>query len=329
MCNLAIISTAHIHTDSYLKEIAGAADGRKIAAIWDDVVERGQRYAAKYNAPFFADLAEVLADPKIDGFIICSENTRHLRLLEKIISLGKPIFCEKPLATTAEDVDAIEKLLAASPAPLFCGYFMPWHGDLQQVRRMIAENAFGKIYRVRFRNAHTAAFGRWFDKPDLAWFAEPKLSGGGALIDLGTHAVHVVRTLFGKAGNVWATVRSESGEYPKVDDYGLIEIRFISGVLGTVEAAWTQNGGYNGLEIVGRDASLWNTADGYVWNPQGKIEKLPLAPARETRVERLVSIVRGKISQEEIAADLAATIDAVRIMAAAYQSAQMGHWVTL
>ena len=89
MPRLAFLSTAHIHTRSFLQSIADRADA-ECGAIWDDVAERGRDYAAQFAAPFVEDLDAVLADDRIDGFVICAENTRHLPLLEKVLPLGKP-----------------------------------------------------------------------------------------------------------------------------------------------------------------------------------------------------------------------------------------------
>ena len=325
--NIAILSTAHIHTKSFLDNLAKAADGRRAYAIWDDVADRGQRYATQYGAPFQPSLKKLLRDRAVDGFLICAENTRHLPLLRKALPVGKPVFCEKPLCTTEADARRVLALLRKRPCTLFCGYFQPFSGVMQAAARMIGDNAFGKITRVRFRNAHNAAYGRWFDSPDLQWFHNPALAGGGAFMDMGTHAIHLLRSLFGPVTEVWAEIRNEAGVYPAVDDFGVAHLRFASGVLGTVEAAWTQTGGIGGLEIGGSEKALWNNGTEYVVGDP-KADAVPLAPLpeRPTRVDRLVATIRGELTDAELAADFAAIVDSVAIMAAAYKSARTGKW---
>ena len=327
---IAVLSTAHIHTDSFLKNITTATDGRTVHAIWDDVVDRGQSYATKYNAPFQPELDALLADPEVDGFIICAENTRHLPLLEKALPLKKPVFCEKPLATTTADAQRIRALQTEHNTPLFCGYFQPFFGSNHAARQVVADGGLGRVTRVRFRNAHHAAYGRWFDKPALAWFTQPELSGGGAMMDMGTHAVHLLVSLFGRVESVWATIGNHAGIYPAVDDYGVAHLRFRDGTLGEVEAAWTQTGGRGGLEIVGSEGTLFDDGSGLVLARPGQpAEPLPTADARPDRVDRLVALHRGEISQPELDADLEACFHAVEIMAAAYESATLGTWVHL
>lgn len=331
MPRIAFLSTAHIHTKGFIENILNAGDGRQVAAIWDDVTERGQRYAAMAGAPFIGDLDALLADSSIDGYIVCAENTRHLPLLRKVLPVGRPVFCEKPLVTTDADLAEVKSLLQAHPATLFCGYFQPFSADMLAVARLVREQAFGRITRIRYRNAHHAAYGRWFDNPDLAWFYDPALSGGGAFMDMGTHALHLVRTLFGPATAVWADIGNHSACYPTCDDYGIAHLRLASGILGTIEAAWTQTGGLGGLEIVGSDQALWNTPQGYVVGAPGK-PATPLVPAdagKPTRVDRLVAAIRGEIPADELKADFEACADTVSLMAAAYASARSGQWESL
>ncbi len=327
---ISFLSTAHIHTKSFLDNIAQAGDGRRARMIWDDVEERGRRYAESAGAQFTADAAAVIHDPETDGFIICAENTRHLPLLEAVIPVGKPVFCEKPLVTSTADLKRVRSLLEQHPeTTLFCGYFQPWSAQMAGIRRLIEEEAFGQITSVRYRNAHHAAYGRWFDNPDVAWFCQPALSGGGALIDLGTHALHLLRLLFGPADKVWAQAGNESGNYPEVEDYATVHLRFANGARGLMETSWTHTGGLNGLEITGSKKSLWNTADGYVTGAPGETP-VPVPPGEgsPTRVDRLVAAVRGEVGEAERQADLAATMDAVAIVEAAYRSAKSGAWET-
>lgn len=324
---IAVLSTAHIHTRGFLDRITKSTDGRQVYAIWDDVPERGRRYAADFKAKFVSSLSRLLRDENVDAFLICAENTRHLALLKKALPLGKPVLCEKPLATTVRDAVKVAALVAQHGTTLFCGYTQPFDGGMQAVAQMLAGKSFGNVTRVKLRVAHNAAYGRWFDHPDLQWFAKLELSGGGAFMDLGTHAVHLLRTLFGPVTEVWATIRNESGAYPAVDDAGVAHLRFASGVLGTVEASWTQTGGIGGLEITGSEKSLWNNGrENVVGKPGEEAVAVTALPGKPCNVDRLGAVIRGEIPAEELQADLAAILDSVAIMEAAYTSSKTGRW---
>lgn len=326
--NIAILSTAHIHTKSFLENLTKATDGRCAYRIWDDVPARGKKYAETFGSTFESKLDAVIKDPAVDGFLICAENTRHLPLLKKVLPLGKPVFCEKPLVTTVPELKQVQKLLAANPkTALFCGYFQPFGGQMRAIKQMIQDGALGKITHVRFRNAHHAAYGKWFDNPDLAWFVQPKLSGGGALMDMGAHAVHLLSHLCGPATKAWGVVKNRSGIYGKVDDHGISQIEFANGVLGTVEAAWIHQGGPGGLEVQGSNGAVWQEGGTYVWGKPGqKAEQVVALPDAPTRVDRLIAAIRGELSAAELAEDVVACQQAVAVMAATYKAGSTGKW---
>jgi len=325
MPRITILSTAHIHTEGFLKRLAEAAGGTHL--VWDDVAERGRDFAERFGARFTADLAEAVADAETDGFVICAENTRHAELLRAAVPAGKPVMCEKPLTTASADARAVLELVEEHGTPITTGYFMPFGGAMQGVAAALEEGTLGTLTHVGHRNAHQGGYGRWFDSEALAWFAKPELSGGGALLDLGTHSVHLLRTLFGPVREVWADIGNRSGVYPAVDDHGIIHLRFASGLLGTVEAAWIHRGGRGGLECFGDQGALWQQGQ-EVWTKpaDGDAAVLAAGTAQPDRIDRLLAVVNGELPEAAWRADLEAAADAVAILEAAYASAESGSW---
>jgi predicted dehydrogenase len=327
MINIAMLSCAHIHTRGYASDIA-KRENCGLAAIWDDVPDRGRRYAGEFKSEFLPDLEAVLARQDIDGFVICAENTRHLPLLKAAIPVRKPIFCEKPFTTASADAAEAMRLIRKHGTVVHMGYGMPFGTKMQGLKRLLVEGALGTLTHARVRSAHNAAYGRWFDSPDLAWFTDPALSGGGAFMDLGTHAVHAVRSLLGPVVKVFATIANKSGAYPNVDDYGLAVLQFLTGVTCTVEASWVQNGGIGGMEICGGKGSAYNDPKlGLIYSvPNQDPQPVPDAPARPTGVARLVAAIEGQLTRDEVDADLICSADAVAIMEACYESSRTGQW---
>jgi predicted dehydrogenase len=328
MINLAMLSCAHIHTKGYLQDIAKRENCR-LVAIWDDVADRGKRYADEFKTEFVADLSAAIARKDVHGFVICAENTRHLPILKAAVPARKPIFCEKPFTTTAAEAAEAMKLIKKHGTIVHMGYGVPFGAKVRGVAKMLADGALGKVTHARFRNSHHAAYGRWFDSPDVAWFTDPVLAGGGALMDMGTHAVHALRTLLGPVDRVVASISNKSGVYTKVDDYGIALLAFHSGVIGTVEAAWVQTGGPCGLEITGSIGTVYQDPKlGLALVCPGKEpQPVPEADARPAQVGRLVATIEGKLAREEIDADLVCSADAAAIMEACYESNRTGRWV--
>ncbi|NKB69315.1 MAG: hypothetical protein GKR89_19770 [Candidatus Latescibacteria bacterium] len=327
MNSIAFLSTAHIHTKGFLDAIA-QRDDCQVAALWDDTAARGQRYADQYDTQWTDDLAGLVGRDDVDGFIVCAENARHLPLLEAAIPTGKPVFCEKPFTTTVADARRAVELIGAHGTIVHMGYFQPFAADMQGIAAVIDSGVLGKITHARYRNAHHAAYGRWFDSDDLAWFADPDLAGGGAFMDMGTHAVHLLRTLLGPVQEAAAVISNVSGIYETVDDNGTAWLRFADGALGTVEASWVQTGGLGGLEITGSKGTLFNDPQqGYVVAAPGE-EAVPVAPGQDqpTRVDRLVAAIEGRLGADEFGRDLQCAVDAVAIMEACYRSNRDGGW---
>lgn len=326
--SIALLSAAHIHTRGFLEEIS-QRDDCQLVALWDDMPERGKRYADEHGGEFSGDLAAVIGRDDVDGFIICAENTRHLPLLVAAIPTGKPVFCEKPFTTSVADARQALQLHREHGTVVHMGYFQPFSDVMQGVKKAIDDGVLGKITHARFRNAHHAAYGRWFDSEDLAWFHDQELAGGGAFMDMGAHAVHLMRSFLGPVEKVCATIGNAAGIYPGVDDYGTALFRFKSGALGVVEASWVQTGGSSGLEVTGSEGTIFNHPElGYVIGAPGK-DPVPVVKGEEkpTRVERLLRAIHGEVPAGELAADLQCAADAVAIVEACYASSEQGAWV--
>ncbi|MBA2482564.1 MAG: Gfo/Idh/MocA family oxidoreductase [Planctomycetes bacterium] len=328
MTRISFLSAAHIHAKGWIEDTVKAGDGRAVHAVWDDNAERGRSHAKIGNAAFVADLDAAVADTKADGFVICAENTRHLPILRKALATGKPVLCEKPLGTTAAEAREIQALVDRHGSRLVNGYVYPFEATYQAVSRLVEARAFGTVTHVRFVNAHGGAWWRWFDDATLAWFHDTALSGGGGMLDEGTHGVHLLRMLFGPVTRVWATARNLSGQYPSADDFGVMHLQFRSGVFGTVEGSWVQTAGRKGLEITGSEGALYKADSGYVAQKRGQ-QAVPVIPSngRPHYVDRLVATIRGEIGEDEHRRDLVAALDAVTIMDAAVRSAASGAWV--
>ena len=330
MPNIAFLSTAHTHTKGFLQAVADR-DDTSLVAIWDDMESRGRSWADEYGTELSGDLEAVVGREDVDGFIICAENTRHLPLLKAAIPARKPIFCEKPFTASVADAREAVSLIREHGTIVHMGYFQPFSPAMQGAITHVQSGALGRITHARYRNAHHAAYGRWFDSDALQWFADPDLAGGGAFMDMGTHAVHLLRTVLGPVAEVFATIGNVSGIYDRVDDNGVALFRFVSGALATVEASWIQTGGLSGLEVVGSEAALYSLPDrGFVTAKPGE-EPGHVAEGEErpTRVDRLVAAINGDLSREELDADLECAFDAVAIVEACYRSSASGTWVAV
>jgi len=323
---LALLSGAHSHTAGYLKEIRDDPD-LELVAVWDDMETRGRSIADEMGCEFSADLDGVLGGGDLDGTVICADNAGHRPLLEASCKAGIDVFCEKPMALTLEDADRMLAAVRESGCLAVFGYMQPFAGRARAAKKVLAGGKLGSVTQLHFRNAHHAAYGHWFDSEERRWFTQPEKAGGGAFLDMGTHAVHFVRTLFGPVNAVSAVIDNKSGVYPDVDDFGVALFEFESGATGVIEASWVCTAGPRGLEVIGSAGRL-EMHDGLKLTPftdkTGDTVDVPEEPEEPSRLSRLVALKQGKLDCAAMEADLVCCRDAVAIMEAAYESARTG-----
>jgi len=237
------------HLPSY-KEIAEA----NVLAIAGRRKKRAEEVARKFGVKkvYSGDdfIEKACSDPEIDVIDIGLPNFLHRKAAEIAAENGKHIICEKPLARSVDDakamLDAVERY-----GVINCyaenQVFFP---QTVRVKEMIENGAIGRVFWVRSREAH---FG-----PHSAWFWNPELAGGGALMDMGCHSVEVARYMIGKKpveASAWsATLVHDT----KAEDNSVALVRYEGGELGQAENSWAAHGGLDlRFEIYGSDGAIF------------------------------------------------------------------------
>ena len=236
---VALIGCAHIHTPGFIGQMNERGDAIRCKYVYDHENARAGKRAAeiKSGPSVVDDIAKILEDPEVGSVIICTETDRHEPVVLPAAAAKKNLFVEKPLGIGARDAYTMAAAIEAAGVIYQTGYFM--RGDLNYrfVREQIAAGAFGKITRVRGSNCHSGALGRWFDT-EWRWMADPKIAGVGAFGDLGTHSLDILLWLMGPVATCTAQIDPGTGAYPGCDETGEGLLRFESGAIGTLAAAW-------------------------------------------------------------------------------------------
>lgn len=231
---LGIMSVAHLHADSYVNNIRAVPDVELIG-ISDDVVERGQSFAAQHGTTYLGDHDALLA-LRPDGVLVCSENTRHRRLVEQAAAAGANVLCEKPLATTREDAAAMIAACRQAGVILMTAFPMRFSAPLLQVKAQLDQGNLGPVYCLNTTNQ-----GR-MPANIRHWFVEKELAGGGAMMD---HIVHLadifnwwfgrdVRSVYAQSNHILHanTVEVETG--------GLVMLTFSDGLFASIDCSWSK-----------------------------------------------------------------------------------------
>jgi predicted dehydrogenase len=238
----AILSFAHGHAHGYASVLANVPDAA-LVAIADDNVERGSAAAEQYGAEFAADYHDVLKRADIDAVIICSENARHRELTIAAANAGKHVLCEKPLATTMADAEAMIAACNKAGVKLQTAFPVRFHAAAVALRDAVQDGQVGTPLVVIARNPGTCP---------MDWFVDPELAGGGAVMDHTVHVIDVLRHIFdAEVTEVYAQADTRIYDIP-VDDTGLVMFRMSNGLRGSLDTSWSRPANWptwGGVEI--------------------------------------------------------------------------------
>lgn len=168
-------------------------------------------------------------DPAVEAVAIILPNAMHREFAERAAAIGKPVLCEKPMATSLADAQAMEAACAAAGVPLMIAYrihFEPFH---QRLRAIVASGRFGRMVGMTLVNVQTVAA-----DAERQWRHVRAMSGGGALPDIGLYLVNSARYLAGAdVEDVWATSHSPAGDdrFAQVEETMAFTLRFPGGTL--------------------------------------------------------------------------------------------------
>jgi predicted dehydrogenase len=203
------------------------------------------------------DWRALAADPEVDAVVIATPNALHAPQAIAFLEAGKHVLVEKPMAPTLAEADAMVEAARRAGAWLMVAHCWRFHPDVRALRARVERGELGEIVKTRSYGVH-AGWG------PSGWFTDPELAGGGALLDMGVHAIDTTRYLLGdpRPVRVCAAVGTRYGGYA-VDDDAVLLVTWSSGANSVVESGWWQPH-LAGLEA---DTELYGTG-GYarVWD---------------------------------------------------------------
>lgn len=218
--------------------------GRLYAAC-DLNEERRTIFAAKFSPEkVFGSYDEMLADPALDAVVVSLPNSLHFPGTLKALQAGKHVLCEKPPTLNAEQMRQLHGEAEQRGLIYFFGRQMRFSGAVQAARKAIAERRLGEIYFARTIWVRSRGTPGGVD----GWFTDRSRSGGGALIDLGVHAIDAAWFLMGnpKPRTVSAQTYQKFPQLVKtpvfdVEDSAYGMIRFENGASVLFEVSWAAN----------------------------------------------------------------------------------------
>jgi predicted dehydrogenase len=297
-------------------QFVGVADVRLAAA---------EKLGQQLGCPAFADHAELLARAGCEAVVICTPPATHADLCEWFLSRNIHVLCEKPLAPTVEAARRIVAAAEESSALLTMASKFRYVSDVVKAREFLSAGLIGEV--ILFENAFTS-------RVDMTnrWNSDPAISGGGVLIDNGTHSVDIMRYLLGPLAEL-QVIEGLRVQPLSVEDTVKIYLRSEKGVMGSVDLSWSINKelpdfirlyGAEGTISVGWKESKFRRATDTQWTVFGSgYDKVQAFSSQLTNFARAI---RG---EEPLEITLDDALASVEVIDAAYQALRSAQWTPI
>jgi myo-inositol 2-dehydrogenase / D-chiro-inositol 1-dehydrogenase len=214
----------------------------------------------KYNTRVFDSYEDLLS--QVDIIDICVPTDFHKEMVLQAARAGKHILCEKPIALTIEDGQAMIDACNAAGVRLFIAMVVRFFPQYSAAKHAVESGHVGDIGVMRFKRVSYQPVG------DEAWFTDETRSGG-MLVDLMIHDFDYARWLGGEVKRVFA--KSVRGQDPTaLTDYALVTLGFDNGRMALVEGGWAYPPGYfrTSLDIAGSQGVIeWRSDDAITVQP--------------------------------------------------------------
>jgi predicted dehydrogenase len=219
-----------------------AAQACEVAAVAD--VSGEARASARELAPgatLAHSLDELLA-LALDGAVIATPSALHENQARRLLDAGVAVFCQKPLARTAQETAGIVAAAREADRLLGCDFSYRHTAGMRRIRECARAGDLGRIYAADlvFHNAYG---------PDKAWFRDAALSGGGCVMDLGIHLVDLALWMLDfpaverVTSRLYAQGRPLPANSPEVEDHAVAQLELAGGTVVRLACSWNLSAG--------------------------------------------------------------------------------------
>jgi predicted dehydrogenase len=227
----------------------------EITALVSGHPDKAKRLAAEYNIPessiyTYESYDEMRNNPNIDAVYIGLPNSMHAEYTIRAAKAGKHVLCEKPMATSVEEADAMIAACKQADRKLMIAYRCQLQPSIVKARELVQNGTLGKIQGVQ------GSFG--FNSSPGGWRLNRKLAGGGPLMDVGIYPLNTTRFILGEEPTdikANSSVIDHDGRFDEVEENLSWTMKFPSGAVASYNTTYgAQMPGY--LRIFGSKGTL-------------------------------------------------------------------------
>jgi len=313
----------------------------RVAAVADLDEARLKSCQAEFKVErVLTDYRELLAMPEIEVVSVCLPNFLHAPVVIEALQAGKHVLCEKPMAKTAAEAEAMAKAAREQgrTLALAMNYRFVFSPDSFYLKHLVDQGRLGSVYYVRTQSLRR----RTFRRGQKTWFNDKQRSGGGGLIDMGPHMLDLAMWLAGDYSpvSVSGVAKTALMTDTDVDDLASALVRMKGGAAILLESTWasftrpglflTLLGTEGGAMIdfgagAGRRLTLFSEQEGAFVETTPVDIQLPFQPEATPQEHFLKALREGR--EPETSAERGLAV--MRVLDAVYQSSASGKEVAL
>ena len=209
----------------------------QLTAVYDINEEKSKAMVELYpTMKIMQSVEELVNSPDVDLIVITSPTYCHKEGLLPAMATGKPIFCEKPLCRTREDLEELSPMIRNYKNLFAIGFVRRYSPGVLTMRKLLAEGKLGKL----ICGSVCCLFGgfrrEWGD-----WFADYEKSGG-VMLDMLAHHCDLQNSIFGKPVSVYAKAFQLPKDVENPRDYVSCTATFEGGIISNLECSWLRGG---------------------------------------------------------------------------------------
>jgi len=302
-----------------------ACEAAQLVAVADIRPEAARAMAEGFGCQSYTSHEAMFEGAQLDAVVICTPPATHADLCTYFLQREIHVLCEKPLSIDIESARRMATTAQEVGVCLTMASKFRYVEDVRRAKSIVMSGILGDI--ILFENAFTS-------RVDMTsrWNSDPQISGGGVLIDNGTHSVDLMRYFLGPLAEV-NVVEGKRSQGLAVEETVRIFVRSISGVIGSIDLSWSINKeldsyiniyGSHGTVSVGWQESKYRQSSSRDWVVFGKgYDKLQ---AFRNQIENFAKAIRGEEMLLITAEDALASVEVIET---AYTVLRQNHWTAV
>ena len=206
--------------------------GSRIWAVMSRSKEKASSYAERHDIPrWYTDAQQLINDPEVNAIYIATPPSSHATYAIMAMKAGKPVYVEKPLASSYLDCQRINRVSEQTHVPCFVAYYRRYLPYFQKVKELVEKGAIGKVTSVQIRFACPPR-DLDYNSTALPWRVQRDIAGGGYFYDLAPHQIDLLQEIFGPIVRAKGFSSNRGGLY-ETEDTVSAAFQFADGLPGS------------------------------------------------------------------------------------------------